>query len=47
MSGRGRCSAELALLLIMLPGGFALWFDAAEYKSDTERLLRAGRTSTC
>lgn len=31
------------LLLIMLPLGFAIWNDAAEHKSDTERLLRAGR----
>ena len=34
---------ELGLLLIMLPLGFAIWSDAAEHKSDTERLLRAGR----
>jgi hypothetical protein len=32
----------LACLLIILPLGFALWFDAAEHKEDTERLLRAG-----
>ena len=34
---------ELGLLLIMLPLGFSIWSDAAEHKSDTERLLRAGR----
>jgi hypothetical protein len=39
----GGVLTEVALLLIMLPLGFAIWSDAAEHKSDTERLLRAGR----
>ncbi|GAA1288566.1 hypothetical protein GCM10009634_38690 [Saccharothrix xinjiangensis] len=35
--------AEVPLLLIVLPLGFVLWFDAGEHKRDTERLLRDGR----
>lgn len=34
---------EVLLLVFILPLGFAIWFDADEHKSDTERLLRAGR----
>ncbi|MDQ3788454.1 MAG: peptidase S8/S53 subtilisin kexin sedolisin, partial [Actinomycetota bacterium] len=39
----GAALIVLGLLLIMLPLGFVIWSDAAEHKSDTERLLRAGR----
>ncbi|WP_447008710.1 hypothetical protein ACRAKJ_27135 [Saccharothrix sp. DSM 118769] len=35
--------AGVLLLVIMVPLGFAIWFDAAEHKDDTERLLRDGR----
>ncbi|MEV8438418.1 hypothetical protein AB0425_13660 [Actinosynnema sp. NPDC051121] len=34
---------ELACLVVILPIGVALWFDATQHKEDTERLLRTGR----
>jgi hypothetical protein len=35
--------AALLVVVVLLPLGFAIWFDAAEHREDTERLLRAGR----
>lgn len=35
--------AELGIVVIMVPAGFAFWFSAVEAKADTKQLLRAGR----